>query len=82
MAGIGWAPLGGEWWTWQWCLPNRPSAQPALPQRGAASRKACIIAGCGAAFDPVAQRRGPRVAPACVRWPFHCLRLAGHGLAV
>jgi hypothetical protein len=19
MAGIGWAPLGGEWWTWQWC---------------------------------------------------------------
>jgi hypothetical protein len=20
MAGIGWAPLGGEWWTWQWCL--------------------------------------------------------------
>jgi hypothetical protein len=19
MAGIGWAPLGGEWWTWRWC---------------------------------------------------------------
>ena len=21
MAGIGWAPLGGEWWTWRWCHP-------------------------------------------------------------
>jgi hypothetical protein len=20
MAGIGWAPLGGEWWTWRWCI--------------------------------------------------------------
>ena len=44
------------------------SAQPALPQRGAASRKACSIAGCGAACAPVARYR-PRVAPACACGP-------------
>jgi hypothetical protein len=27
MAGIGWAPLGGEWWTWRWCIW---SASPAV----------------------------------------------------
>jgi hypothetical protein len=28
MAGIGWAPLGGEWWTWQWCVEDE-QAKPA-----------------------------------------------------
>jgi hypothetical protein len=27
MAGIGWAPLGGEWWTWRWC-PCFATRQP------------------------------------------------------
>jgi hypothetical protein len=25
MAGIGWAPLGGEWWTWRWCPFELPA---------------------------------------------------------
>jgi hypothetical protein len=27
MAGIGWAPLGGEWWTWRWCWNYCPAVQ-------------------------------------------------------
>jgi hypothetical protein len=48
MAGIGWAPLGGEWWTWQWCvsigvwarllriilIKNCPTHVPLWPQSG------------------------------------------------
>jgi hypothetical protein len=36
MAGIGWAPLGGEWWTWQWCfhlLPRRPERLRSCDRR-------------------------------------------------
>jgi hypothetical protein len=31
MAGIGWAPLGGEWWTWQWCQPVSTAQHAHLP---------------------------------------------------
>jgi hypothetical protein len=31
MAGIGWPPLGGEWWTWQWCVTFWPSRPLRLP---------------------------------------------------
>jgi hypothetical protein len=33
MAGIGWAPLGGEWWTWQWCqiMPLAAAAGTPMP---------------------------------------------------
>jgi hypothetical protein len=40
MAGIGWAPLGGEWWTWRWCVLPAPMpgvtawAGGAAPGRG------------------------------------------------
>ena len=30
MAGIGWAPLGGESWTWRWCIQMHPLPFPFL----------------------------------------------------
>jgi hypothetical protein len=83
MAGIGWAPLGGEWWTWQWCEPILP-AQPRptggfwrrthgrwLDTQGQASRSDsvhCIEATAGPLLSPVLRLK-PRL-PAALPAPF------------
>ena len=35
MAGIGWAPLGGEWWTWRWCVAAAMRWRQWAPAEGA-----------------------------------------------
>jgi hypothetical protein len=54
MAGIGWAPLGGEWWTWRWC----PLLTPDTAHFGL----------FGAALSPLwpAKIQVPGCAPRCV----------------
>jgi hypothetical protein len=46
MAGIGWAPLGGEWWTWQWCLRSGARQQVGLVSSGLPVRSSSSGGGC------------------------------------
>jgi hypothetical protein len=69
MAGIGWAPLGGEWWTWQWCWAMAARWQPTLPPWAAS---------CSSASAPPSRTlvSGPQGAA----W-HRCLPLPGFGEA-
>jgi hypothetical protein len=75
MAGIGWAPLGGEWWTWRWCSPKLP-ARLGNGGRGDGAAQNCQR-GSSTHGSRSSPRRGPRPTSSSLphsQHPFLCIQ--------